>query len=182
MDEAGRGPLAGPVVAAAVILPQGWEGPPGLDDSKKMTHKGRQAAEQEIKARAVAWRVTAATHDVIDRINILQATLEAMARAVNALQPGADYVLVDGNRPPTVGQPLATVVRGDSRSITIAAASVLAKTARDKIMAAYAERYPQWGFEIHKGYPTQAHRQAIRLHGTSPIHRLSFRGTGGDAP
>ncbi len=175
VDEAGRGPLAGPVVAAAVILPRDWPASLPLDDSKRLAAGQREAAFAVIRERAVAWKIRVVAPAVIDRINILQATLRGMALAVSALRPGADYVLVDGNRAPDVTPPCGTVVKGDGRSNSIAAASILAKVARDRIMAVYGDRYPQWGFGRHKGYPTRAHREALLRHGPSPIHRVSFR-------
>lgn len=175
VDEAGRGPLAGPVVAAAVILPAEWEQAPRLDDSKRLTPAQREAAFEAITRSALAWRVRAVGPATIDRINILQATLLGMARAVSALDPGADYVLVDGNRLPELGLPCRAVVQGDRRSNSIAAASILAKVVRDRVMAVYASRYPHWDFARHKGYPTLAHREALRRFGPSPIHRASFK-------
>lgn len=175
VDEAGRGPLAGPVVAAAVILPHDWPVSVPLDDSKRLAAGQREAAFAAIRERAVAWKIRVVAPAVIDRINILQATLRGMALAVSALRPVADYVLVDGNQAPDVSPPCGTVVKGDGRSNSIAAASILAKVARDRIMAVYGNRYPQWGFGGHKGYPTRAHREALRRHGPSPIHRVSFR-------
>lgn len=175
VDEAGRGPLAGPVVAAAVILPRDWPVSQPLDDSKRLSAPQREAAFAAIREHAVAWKIRVVAPAVIDRINILQATLRGMAQAVSALRPGADYVLVDGNRAPDLTAPCDTVVKGDGRSNSIAAASILAKVARDRIMAVYGARYPQWGFGGHKGYPTRAHREALLRHGPSPIHRATFR-------
>lgn len=185
VDEAGRGPLAGPVVAAAVILPRDWPESLPLDDSKRLAAGRREAAFAAIRERAVAWKIQAVGPEVIDRINILQATLEAMARAAAALKPAPAYVLVDGNRTPPVGilrqgptwqdAPWRAVIKGDGQSNSIAAASILAKVARDRIMEAYGARYPQWGFGGHKGYSTRSHREALRRFGPSPIHRVSFR-------
>lgn len=175
VDEAGRGPLAGPVVAAAVILAPDWTADIPLDDSKRLTEAQRERAFEVIRTSALAWKVALAQPEEIDRVNILQATLRAMARAVKRLNPGADFVLVDGNKAPELPVPCRTVVRGDGKCNSIAAASILAKVVRDRIMAVYGRRYPQWGFAGHKGYGTQAHREALRRHGPSPIHRFSFR-------
>ena len=183
VDEAGRGPLAGPVVAAAVILPMQWPGgwpeTQRLDDSKRLSPGQRNALFETIRKYALAWRVRAIGPETIDRINILQATLLGMARAVAALDPAPDFVLVDGNQLPETGAPARAVVKGDQLSATIAAASILAKVARDRVMEAYHARYPQWEFARHKGYPTAAHREALSRHGPSPIHRASFRLKGG---
>jgi len=178
VDEAGRGPLAGPVVAAAVILPMGWESPVPLDDSKKMTHQARERAFPVIRQQALAWAAAVAGPQEIDRVNILQASLGAMGVAVKRLRHPPDYVLVDGNKKPLGlpgDMPWEAVVGGDGLSQSIAAASVLAKVIRDRIMEAYDRRYPQWGFARHKGYPTAEHRRAVQRHGPSPIHRKSFR-------
>jgi ribonuclease HII len=178
VDEAGRGPLAGPLVVAAVILPRDWDEPVELDDSKRLSPEQREAAFPVIRRRALGWRLVVVPPAEIDRVNILRATLAAMARAVAGLKPGADYVLVDGNQapePPPRTCPCEMLVGGDGISASIAAASILAKVVRDRLMVVYGSRYPQWGFERHKGYGTQAHRDAIALHGPSPIHRRSFR-------
>ncbi|HUJ76320.1 MAG TPA: ribonuclease HII, partial [bacterium] len=161
VDEAGRGPLAGPVVVAAVVLPPHWQPPLPVDDSKRMSAAAREAAFDVIRRAALAHRILAVPPREIDRVNILQATLQGMARVVRALQPAAHAALVDGNQAPPVDVPCWTVVGGDGLSLSIAAASVLAKVARDRIMLAYDRRYPQWGFAAHKGYPTPAHRQAL---------------------
>jgi ribonuclease HII len=178
VDEAGRGPLAGPVVAAAVILEcdpdAGWPREIALDDSKRMSPEAREAAFGEIRRRAVAWRVAVVPHTEIDRINILRATLAGMAQAVSRLKFGADCVLVDGNQAPPVTVRCQTVVGGDGKSLSVAAASVLAKVVRDRLMVVYDRRYPGWGFAGHKGYPTAAHRDAIQRRGLSPIHRRTF--------
>ena len=174
VDEAGRGPLAGPVVAAAVILPPGWRPKARVEDSKRMNPAERELAFGEIRQQALAWRIAVVDHHHIDRLNILQATLLAMSQAVNRLTPAANIVLIDGNRAPLLSVPHQTVVGGDATCLSIAAASVLAKVARDRIMQVYARRYPHWGFAQHKGYPTQAHRRAIAQAGLSPIHRRSF--------
>ncbi len=173
VDEAGRGPLAGPVCAGAVILPKGLE-IPGLNDSKKLTDKKRRELYPIIKEQAVAWGIGFASHEEIDELNILQATYLAMSRAIQALEGKADFALIDGNRAKDFGIPLKTVVKGDSLSASIAAASVLAKVARDDIMLEMAKEYPEYGFEVHKGYGTKQHYEALRQHGHCPIHRMSF--------
>ena len=173
VDEAGRGPLAGPVCAAAVILPPHLE-IPGLNDSKKLTDKRRRELMPVIKEQALAYGIAFATHEEIDRINILQATYLAMERALAQLNIKPDIALIDGNRAKDFGLPVKTVVHGDSLSASIAAASVLAKVTRDDLMLAMAEGYPQYGFEIHKGYGTKAHYEALTAHGPSPIHRMTF--------
>jgi len=160
VDEAGRGPLAGPVCAAAVILPAHLE-LPGLDDSKKLTDKRRRELFPLIKEQAIAYGIGLASHEEIDEINILQATFLAMERALAALNVKPNHVLIDGNRAKDFGLPVTTVVKGDSLSANIAAASILAKVTRDKIMEEEAFRYPQYGFEIHKGYGTKAHYEAL---------------------
>ena len=173
VDEAGRGPLAGPVCAAAVILPPHLE-IPGLDDSKKLSDKRRRELFPIIKEQAIAYGIGLASHEEIDQINILQATFLAMRRAIDQLDGKAEFALIDGNRETDFGLPVKTVVKGDSLSANIAAASVLAKVTRDDIMEAMAEEYPPYGFEIHKGYGTKAHYEALRNHGPSPIHRMTF--------
>ena len=173
VDEAGRGPLAGPVCAAAVILPKGLE-LPGLNDSKKLTDKKRRELFPIIKEQAIAYGIGFASHEEIDEINILQATYLAMERAIAQLEGKADFALIDGNRAKDFGLPVRTVVKGDSLSASIAAASILAKVTRDDIMMEMAEKYPQYGFEVHKGYGTKAHYEALRAHGHSEIHRMSF--------
>ena len=173
VDEAGRGPLAGPVCAAAVILPKGLE-LPGLNDSKKLTDKKRRELFPIIKEQAVAYGIGLASHEEIDEINILQATYLAMERAIAQLEGKADFALIDGNRAKDFGLPVRTVVKGDSLSASIAAASILAKVTRDDIMLEMAEKYPEYGFDVHKGYGTKAHYEALRSHGHSPIHRMSF--------
>ncbi|MGM9651415.1 MAG: ribonuclease HII [Faecousia sp.] len=173
IDEAGRGPLAGPVCAGAVILPPELE-IPGLNDSKKLTDKKRRALYDEITRQAVAWAVCMVDEKVIDEINILQATFRAMAGALAGLKTVPDFVLVDGNRDPELGIATQTVVKGDARSANVAAASILAKVTRDRFMEQQAEQYPQYGFEIHKGYGTKAHYAALREYGPCPIHRQSF--------
>ena len=173
VDEAGRGPLAGPVCAAAVILPAGPE-IPGLNDSKKLTDKRRRELAPIIKEKALAYGIAFATHEEIDRINILQATFLAMERAIAQLEITPELALIDGNRQKDFGINVETVVKGDSRSANIAAASVLAKVTRDDYMEAMAAEYPEYGFAVHKGYGTKAHYQALTEHGPSPIHRMSF--------
>ena len=173
VDEAGRGPLAGPVCAAAVILPDHLE-LPGLNDSKKLSDKKRRELFPLIKEHAIAYGIGLASHEEIDEINILQATYLAMERAIAQLEGKADLALIDGNRAKDFGLPVKTVVKGDSLSASIAAASILAKVTRDDIMEAYAEEYPGYGFEIHKGYGTKAHYAALTEKGASPIHRMTF--------
>lgn len=173
IDEAGRGPLAGPVCAAAVILPRGLE-IPGLNDSKKLTDKKRRELFPIIKKKALAYGIAFADHKEIDEINILQATFLAMKRAVGQLQARPDQLLVDGNRTTDFGIPAVAVVKGDSLSASIAAASVLAKVTRDDYMEEMAKEYPQYAFEVHKGYGTKAHYAALTEHGPSPVHRMTF--------
>lgn len=173
-DEAGRGPLAGPVYAAAVILDD--KRPiAGLADSKKLSEKKREQLAVVIKQQAVAWAIATASAAEIDEINILQASLLAMKRAVAALSLQPDEVLVDGLYCPDTGIPSQAIVKGDSKVAAISAASILAKTARDEAMLQLHAQYPQYGFAAHKGYPTAAHLAAIRQHGVSPEHRKSFR-------
>ena len=174
VDEAGRGPLAGPVAAAAVILPPDTR-ILGLNDSKKLSEKQRLTLEPVIKEQAVAWNVTMIDHRVIDEINILQATKLAMRQAVKALNPAAAYLLVDGMELDGVDLPQQGLIKGDARSVSIAAASILAKTARDRLMIEYDAKYPGYGFAKHKGYPTADHKEALRRLGPCPIHRLTFK-------
>lgn len=173
VDEAGRGPLAGPVCAAAVILPEHLE-IPGLNDSKKLTDKKRRELFPIIKEQAVAYGIAFASEQEIDDINILQATFLAMRRAMDQLNGKADFALIDGNRETDFGMEVMTVVKGDSRSANIAAASILAKVTRDMYMEQLAEEYPQYGFEIHKGYGTKKHYQALETYGVCPAHRKTF--------
>ncbi|MGM9669914.1 MAG: ribonuclease HII [Faecousia sp.] len=173
VDEAGRGPLAGPVCAAAVILPRDLE-IPGLNDSKKLSDKRRRELFPVICREAVSYGIAFASAEEIDDINILQATYLAMERALAQLTVKPDLALIDGNRAKDFGIPVETVVRGDSRSANIAAASILAKVTRDDLMLKMAEQYPEYGFEIHKGYGTKAHYDALREHGACPIHRTTF--------
>ena len=173
VDEAGRGPLAGPVCAAAVILPPHLE-IPGLTDSKKLTDKKRRELFPIIQEQAIAYGIGMASEKEIDEINILRATFLAMQRALDQLTVRPDLALIDGNRETDFGLPVKTVVKGDSLSMNIAAASILAKVTRDDLMVQMAQTYPQYGFEIHKGYGTKAHYAALTGHGPSPIHRMSF--------
>ena len=173
VDEAGRGPLAGPVFAAAVILGSA-HGIAGLDDSKKLSARRREELAMEIKQRAVAWAVASASVEEIDALNILQATLLAMRRAVESLAHAPAEVLVDGLYCPDIVQPARAIVRGDSTVAEISAASILAKTARDAVMLELHAQYPDYGFDRHKGYPTAAHLAALRDHGVSLVHRRSF--------
>lgn len=174
VDEAGRGPLAGPVVAAAVIL-DGDRPIPGLNDSKQLSAARREALAPLIRERALAWAVAEASVEEVDRLNIYHASHLAMCRAVAALGVAPELALVDGNRlPRDLPCPGRAEVKGDARFAAIAAASILAKTARDAQMQALARVYPQYGFERHMGYPTPAHLAALQAHGPCPIHRRSF--------
>lgn len=173
VDEAGRGPLAGPVYAAAVILPRGFE-LPGLDDSKKLTEKKREKLFDLIRDNAVAYSIATASEKEIDEINILNATYLAMNRAIEGLAVKAEFALIDGNRSTGILLPNQTVVGGDGIYSCIAAASILAKVSRDRFMLEMAEKYPEYAFEKHKGYGTKLHYERLREHGPSEIHRLSF--------
>ncbi len=174
VDEAGRGCLAGPVFAAAVILPMDYSHPL-LNDSKQLSDQRRRELREVIERDAVAWAVASASPKEIDQINILNASILAMHRALDALKEQPQAVIVDGNRfKPWRKLPYTTIVKGDGKMMAIAAASILAKTYRDDYMIALANDYPQYGWQQNKGYPTQQHRQGIRLHGLSPYHRLSF--------
>ena len=173
VDEAGRGPLAGPVCAAAVILPEHLQ-IPGLTDSKKLTDKKRRELFPIIQEQALAYGIGLASEQEIDEINILQATFLAMRRALDQLRVRPEIALIDGNRETDFGLPVKTVVKGDSLSANIAAASILAKVTRDNLMVELAEKYPEYGFEIHKGYGTKAHYEALRTYGPCPIHRKTF--------
>ena len=173
VDEAGRGPLAGDVYAAAVILPPDTV-IPGLNDSKKMSEARREQLAPIIKEKALAWAIGSATVAEIEQINILQAALLAMRRAVEALTMKPDFALVDGNQLPALTVETGTLIHGDAVSASIAAASVLAKTARDASLRELDQKYPQYGFAAHKGYGTKAHYAAIEKHGTCPAHRPSF--------
>lgn len=172
-DEAGRGPLCGPVVAAAVILPRGLV-IEGLDDSKKLTERKREKLFDIIKEQAVSYAIAEATPAEIDEINILNASMLAMRRAVEALDVPADFALIDGNCSRGFNIPTETVVKGDSKSYSIAAASILAKVTRDRGCAELDRLYPEYNIAKHKGYPTKDHMDAVREHGPSPIHRKSF--------
>ena len=173
VDEAGRGPLAGPVCAAAVILPKHLE-IPGLNDSKKLTDKKRRELFPIIQEKALAYGIAFSSEQEIDEINILQATFLAMKRAMEQLSITPQLALIAGNRETDFGLPVKTVVHGDSLSANIAAASILAKVSRDNLMEELAGRYPEYGFEIHKGYGTKAHYLALDKYGPSPIHRMTF--------
>lgn len=174
VDEAGRGPLAGPVCAAAVILPEGVV-IEGLDDSKKLTEKKREKLYDIIKMTAVAYSVAYGTLEEIETVNILEATYLAMNRAIEGLNIKPDFALIDGNRVPRgIKIPCETIVKGDSKSMSVAAASVLAKVTRDRLMLEYDKKYPEYNFKKHKGYGTKEHTELIRQYGPCEIHRLSF--------
>jgi len=173
VDEAGRGPLAGPVVAAAVILDE-RRPIAGLADSKTLTARRRERLHDDIRARALCVSVAEATVEEIDRLNILQATMLAMRRAVEGLRLPAQRVLVDGNRVPVLRVPAEAIVKGDAKVPAISAASIIAKVYRDRLCAELHERWPQYGFDAHKGYPTPVHLAALRLHGPCEAHRRSF--------
>jgi ribonuclease HII len=173
VDEAGRGPLAGPVVAAAVILSP--DHPiAGLADSKALSPSRREALAEEIRRQAMCWAIGLAEAEEIDRVNILQASLLAMQRAVAALTSRPEKVLVDGNQCPRLACPVEAIVKGDATVASISAASILAKVHRDRLMLDLDARYPLYGFRRHKGYPTADHLRALTDHGVSPIHRRSF--------
>lgn len=174
VDEAGRGPLAGPVCAAAVILPAGAV-IEGLDDSKKLTEKKREKLYDIIKQTAVAYSVAYGTLEEIETVNILEATYLAMNRAIEGLTVKPDFALIDGNRVPRgIKIPCETIVKGDSKSMSVAAASVLAKVTRDRLMLEYDKKYPEYNFKKHKGYGTKEHTELIKQYGPCEIHRLSF--------
>lgn len=173
IDEAGRGPLAGPVFAAAVILPDGLENL-GINDSKKLSEKKRDALFDVICEKAISYGIASASEQEIDEINILNAAFLAMKRAVEQLSVKPELALVDGNREPHTGIKEYTIVKGDSKSISIAAASILAKVSRDRYMQKLDEEYPQYMFKKHKGYPTAFHYELIKQYGISPVHRRSF--------
>ena len=173
VDEAGRGPLAGPVFAAACILPAGLEHA-GINDSKKLSEKKRDALYDLIRERAESWCVASASPEEIDEINILNATFLAMKRAVDGLSVRPELLLVDGNRCPGTGIPERALVKGDAKSISIAAASILAKVSRDRHMLELDALYPEYRFAQHKGYPTKLHYEMLKAHGVSPVHRRSF--------
>ena len=173
IDEAGRGPLAGPVSAAAVILPERYD-LPYLGDSKKLSEKRREMLEPLIKAQAIAWAVAGVSVPEIEQINILKATHLAMRRALKSLRVQAHKALVDGNQDPNLGIPTELIIKGDASEPCISAASVLAKTARDRWMRDLHLIYPHYGFDGHKGYGAATHQQAILKHGPCPVHRVSF--------
>ncbi|MBQ5565673.1 MAG: ribonuclease HII [Clostridia bacterium] len=173
VDEAGRGPLAGPVCAAAVILPKDLI-IEGVNDSKKLSEKKREQLFDVIKEQASAYSVGWASVEEIEDINILRAAMLAMKRAVEGLSKKADFAYIDGNKTPDLKIPCEAVVKGDAKVMSIAAASILAKVSRDRLMLQYAEEYPQYGFEKHKGYGTKAHIEAVLEYGSCPIHRESF--------
>ena len=174
VDEAGRGPLAGPVFAAAVILPEDLE-IEGLNDSKKISEKKREQLFEIIKEKAVAYSVAFATVEEIEQFNILEATYLAMNRAIEGLNTPADYALIDGNRVPRkIKIPCETVIKGDAKSCSISAASILAKVSRDRLLLEYDEQYPEYEFKKHKGYGTAAHYEAVKKYGLCPVHRPSF--------
>ena len=173
VDEAGAGPLAGPVYAAAVILPRGLT-LPYLNDSKKVTPRRREILFDQIREQAVAYAIAWADEREIDEINILNARMLAMDRAIKMLDPAADFALIDGNRNQGIELQNEMVVHGDARSASIAAASILAKVSRDRFMVELAEQYPQYAFEKHKGYPTKLHYERLRQYGPSPVHRKTF--------
>ena len=174
-DEAGRGPLAGPVVAGACILPEGYC-PAGLDDSKKLTEKKREALYAEITANALAWGVGMSSAAEIDEINILNASLQAMRRAIAAAGGDPDVILVDGNVDRGFDREAHAIIGGDAKSPSIAAASIIAKVTRDRLLVEMDARYPEYGFAKHKGYPTKAHKLAVYEFGPGPEHRRSFLG------
>lgn len=173
VDEAGRGPLAGPVCAAAVILPEGLI-IEGVNDSKKLSEKKREKLFDVVKEQALCYSIAFATVEEIEKINILNATMLAMKRAVEGLTKPADFAYIDGNKVPPLSIPAEYIVKGDARSMSVAAASILAKVARDRLMLSFAEEYPQYRFEKHKGYGTKLHTDMIKEYGPSPIHRMSF--------
>ena len=175
VDEAGRGPLAGPVVVAAVILGDQWNKKHPLNDSKRLSAKNRDRLFDVICSEALAYKIVLISVEDIDRLNILQATLFGMIRCLTEIELAPDYVLVDGNFYPDTKIQGEALVKGDSRSKSIAAASILAKVTRDRFMVKNAKLYPEWGFEHHKGYPTKKHREAIEKYGLSPMHRRSFQ-------
>ncbi|MGA1464129.1 MAG: ribonuclease HII, partial [Balneolaceae bacterium] len=175
LDEVGRGCLCGPVVAAGVIFSPGYEPPAGLRDSKKLTRENRERLAKEIRETCLFWSVQCVSHQQIDRINILRASLLAMLQCVDAADPAPDMLFIDGNQPLNLLIPQQTMVKGDDRSATIAAASVLAKVFRDDWMQKLHKEFPQYGWDRNVGYPTREHREALREHGPTPYHRMSFR-------
>lgn len=173
VDEAGRGPLAGPVCAAAVILPEVVI-IDGVNDSKKLSEKKRESLFDVIREQALSYSIAYATVDEIEEINILNATMLAMRRAINGLEIKADYAMIDGNKIPPLDIDAECIVKGDAKSMSIACASILAKVSRDRLLYKYAEEYPMYGFDKHKGYGTKVHREAILKYGPCPYHRKSF--------
>lgn len=173
VDEAGRGPLAGPVCAAAVILPEGVI-IDGVNDSKKLSEKKRESLFDVIKEQAMSYSIAYATVDEIEEFNILNATMLAMRRAIDGLDIKADYAMIDGNKIPPIDIDAECIVKGDAKSMSIACASILAKVSRDRLLYKYAEEYPMYGFDKHKGYGTKVHREAILKYGPCPYHRKSF--------
>lgn len=173
VDEAGRGPLAGPVCAAAVILPEGVI-IDGVNDSKKLSEKKRESLFDVIREQALSYSIAYATVDEIEEINILNATMLAMRRAIDGLNVKADYAMIDGNKIPPIDIDAECIVKGDAKSMSIACASILAKVSRDRLLYKYAEEYPMYGFDKHKGYGTKVHREAILKYDPCPYHRKSF--------
>lgn len=173
VDEAGRGPLAGPVCAAAVILPEGVI-IDGVNDSKKLSEKKRESLFDVIREQALSYSIAYATVDEIEEINILNATMLAMRRAIDGLDIKADYAMIDGNKIPPIDIDAECIVKGDAKSMSIACASILAKVSRDRLLYKYAEEYPMYGFDKHKGYGTKVHKEAILKYGPCPYHRKSF--------
>lgn len=173
VDEAGRGPLAGPVCAAAVILPEGVI-IDGVNDSKKLSEKKRESLFDVIREQVLSYSIAYATVDEIEEINILNATMLAMRRAIDGLDIKADYAMIDGNKIPPIDIDAECIVKGDAKSMSIACASILAKVSRDRLLYKYAEEYPMYGFDKHKGYGTKVHREAILKYGPCPYHRKSF--------
>lgn len=173
VDEAGRGPLAGPVCAAAVILPEGVI-IDGVNDSKKLSEKKRESLFDVIREQALSYSIAYATVDEIEEINILNATMLTMRRAIDGLEIKADYAMIDGNKIPPIDIDAECIVKGDAKSMSIACASILAKVSRDRLLYKYAEEYPMYGFDKHKGYGTKVHREAILKYGPCPYHRKSF--------
>lgn len=173
VDEAGRGPLAGPVCAAAVILPEGVI-IDGVNDSKKLSEKKRESLFDVIREQALSYSIAYATVDEIEEINILNGTMLAMRRAIDGLDIKADYAMIDGNKIPPIDIDAECIVKGDAKSMSIACASILAKVSRDRLLYKYAEEYPMYGFDKHKGYGTKVHREAILKYGPCPYHRKSF--------
>ena len=173
VDEAGRGPLAGPVCAAAVILPEGVI-IDGVNGSKKLSEKKRESLFDVIREQALSYSIAYATVDEIEEINILNATMLAMRRAIDGLEIKADYAMIDGNKIPPIDIDAECIVKGDAKSMSIACASILAKVSRDRLLYKYAEEYPMYGFDKHKGYGTKVHREAILKYGPCPYHRKSF--------